>query len=213
MRPILPSISPPPSSFISLCLCYVSVPVSPIFFLFLPVSLERGGGPAPVHRAAVDAFQADLKDHLKDHPAELTRGVPEMIEVLPHGASKAVGLAALLRELGISPDEVCVTLSTYHLRAQIGCIQRLMETIHVKTESSEEDWENALLRYCTWNVCVCVCARCAISLFLLPTNAAPRPLVVAVVDPASCRGGGVMLAERCGSWPGWTLNPKLSFRL
>ncbi|CAM9182670.1 unnamed protein product [Pylaiella littoralis] len=57
-------------------------------------------------RAAVDAFQDDLKRHLKEHPAELTRGVPEMIEVLPHGASKASGLEALLRELGISPEEV-----------------------------------------------------------------------------------------------------------
>eukprot|EP00752_Nemacystus_decipiens_P007109 g6369.t1 len=57
-------------------------------------------------RAAVDAFQDDLKEHLKDNPAELTRGVPEMIEVLPEGASKAVGLEALLRELGIAPQEV-----------------------------------------------------------------------------------------------------------
>ncbi len=54
----------------------------------------------------MDAFQDDLKDDLKDHPAELTRGVPEMIEVLPHGASKAAGLRALLEELGVSPDEV-----------------------------------------------------------------------------------------------------------
>ncbi|CAB1096052.1 unnamed protein product [Ectocarpus sp. CCAP 1310/34] len=57
-------------------------------------------------RAAVDAFEEDLKEHLKDHPAELTRGVPEMIEVLPHGASKAVGLEALLKTLGVSPEEV-----------------------------------------------------------------------------------------------------------
>ncbi|CAM9792785.1 unnamed protein product, partial [Ectocarpus sp. 8 AP-2014] len=57
-------------------------------------------------RAAVDAFEEDLKEHLKDHPAELTRGVPEMIEVLPHGASKAVGLEALLETLGVSPEEV-----------------------------------------------------------------------------------------------------------
>lgn len=53
----------------------------------------------------MDAFQDDLKEHLKDNPAELTRGVPEMIEVLPQGASKAVGLQALLRELGIAPHE------------------------------------------------------------------------------------------------------------
>ncbi|CBN74432.1 haloacid dehalogenase-like hydrolase [Ectocarpus siliculosus] len=57
-------------------------------------------------RAAVDAFEEDLKEHLQDHPAELTRGVPEMIEVLPHGASKAVGLEALLKTLGVSPEEV-----------------------------------------------------------------------------------------------------------
>ncbi|CAM9488346.1 unnamed protein product [Hapterophycus canaliculatus] len=57
-------------------------------------------------RAAVDAFQDDLKAHLKDNPAELTRGVPEMIEVLPYGASKAVGLEALLNHLGVSPHEV-----------------------------------------------------------------------------------------------------------
>ena len=37
---------------------------------------------------------------------ELTRGVPEMIEVLPPGISKAVGLEALLSDLGVSPEEV-----------------------------------------------------------------------------------------------------------
>lgn len=37
---------------------------------------------------------------------ELTRGVPEMIEVLPPGTSKAVGLEALLKDLGVSPEEV-----------------------------------------------------------------------------------------------------------
>lgn len=57
-------------------------------------------------RAAVDAFKVDLDAHLVDHPMELTRGVPEMIEVLPPGTSKAVGLEALLKDLGISPEEV-----------------------------------------------------------------------------------------------------------
>ena len=57
-------------------------------------------------RAAVDAFKVDLGAHLKDHPMELTRGVPEMIEVLPPGTSKAVGLEALLKDLGVSPEEV-----------------------------------------------------------------------------------------------------------
>lgn len=57
-------------------------------------------------RAAVDAFKADLGSHLKDHPMELTRGVPEMIEVLPPGISKAVGLKALLKDLSISAEEV-----------------------------------------------------------------------------------------------------------
>ena len=57
-------------------------------------------------RPAVDAFKDDLTEYLKDHPAELTRGVPEMIEILPPGASKAAGLEALLKEMNIRPDEV-----------------------------------------------------------------------------------------------------------
>ena len=77
----------------------------------LPLPLPVPPSPPRLHprtllRAAVDAFQDDLKEHLKDNPAELTRGVPEMIEVLPEGASKATGLEALLRELGIAPHEV-----------------------------------------------------------------------------------------------------------
>lgn len=54
----------------------------------------------------MNAFKDDLHEHLKDHPNELTRGIPEMIEVLPPGASKAVGLDALLKDLGVSPEEV-----------------------------------------------------------------------------------------------------------
>lgn len=57
-------------------------------------------------RDAVDAFKDDLELHLEGYPMELTRGVAEMIEVLPPGASKAVGVEALLQELGISADEV-----------------------------------------------------------------------------------------------------------
>lgn len=68
--------------------------------------------PFRVHRsAAVDAFKVDLHHHLRDHPQELTRGVPEMIEVLPAGASKAVGLAALLAEIDVSPEEVRINIS------------------------------------------------------------------------------------------------------
>lgn len=63
-------------------------------------------GTSGMRRADVDAFKDDLDQHLVEHPAELTRGVPEMIEVLPPGASKAVGVDALLNHLGISPEEV-----------------------------------------------------------------------------------------------------------
>ena len=53
-----------------------------------------------------------MAEHLKDHPNELTRGLPEMIEVLPPGASKAVGLGVLLKEMCISPEEVGTLAST-----------------------------------------------------------------------------------------------------
>lgn len=54
----------------------------------------------------MDAFKGDLDEHLKDYPKQLTRGMGEMIEVLPPGSSKAVGLEALLKELGIPAEEV-----------------------------------------------------------------------------------------------------------
>lgn len=57
-------------------------------------------------RSAVDSFKDDLEDYLADHPMELTRGLAEMIEVLPPGASKALGLEVLLRELSIPTDQV-----------------------------------------------------------------------------------------------------------
>lgn len=54
----------------------------------------------------MDAFKGDLDEHLKDYPKQLTRGIGEMIEVLPPGSSKAVGLEALLKEVGIPAEEV-----------------------------------------------------------------------------------------------------------
>ncbi|CAM9243283.1 unnamed protein product [Choristocarpus tenellus] len=57
-------------------------------------------------REEVDAFRSDLAAFLDGYPSELTRGIPEMLEVLPPGSSKGTGVEALLLHLGISPEEV-----------------------------------------------------------------------------------------------------------
>lgn len=54
----------------------------------------------------MDAFRNDLEEHLRGYPAAITRGLPEMIEILPPGTSKAVGIEALLTTLDIPPEQV-----------------------------------------------------------------------------------------------------------
>ena len=80
----------------------------------LPSSADQGGLGAPVHKlifladdAALFAFRP-LLEAATQGSCSITKAVPGMLEVLPFGSNKGVGVSRLLRHMGIDPAQ-CIS--------------------------------------------------------------------------------------------------------